>query len=59
MDRDGRAKTGYDVERSWMIVELIRLTDSVGRAEQTLTDKKEGFAIWTIAKPFKQRKRLP
>jgi hypothetical protein len=42
-----------------MIVEPVRLTDSVGRVEQTLTDKKEGFAIWTIAKPFKQRKRLP
>ncbi len=21
--------------------------------------KKKGFAIWTIAKPFKQKKRLP
>jgi hypothetical protein len=29
------------------------------RVKQTLTGKKEGFAIWTIAKPFKQEKRLP
>jgi hypothetical protein len=24
-----------------------------------LNGKKEGVAIWTIAKPFKQKKRLP